>query len=150
MEVYNKSICKPRELLVEILQEYPEEVEHIFIPSCVVLTRCAGYCNDEMLECMPTSSYNITMEVSVIVYSFSSGVLCAVVFTGVGGRRGAPGSKVSFLKSLFTEDTYVPEEHSHSAQVLHQWCLTALQAQTSGSQVLLCLPQVSVPSVQVT
>lgn len=68
MEVYNKSLCKPRELLVEILQEYPEEVEHIFIPSCVVLTRCAGCCNDEIMECMPTSSYNITMEVSGVIY----------------------------------------------------------------------------------
>lgn len=67
MEVYNKSLCKPRELLVEIIQEYPEEVEHIFIPSCVVLTRCAGCCNDEMLQCMPTSSYNITMEVSRVI-----------------------------------------------------------------------------------
>ncbi len=64
MEVYNKSLCQPRELLVEILQEYPEEVEHIFIPSCVVLMRCAGCCNDEMLQCVPTSSHNITMEVS--------------------------------------------------------------------------------------
>ncbi|KAM7395560.1 hypothetical protein PAMA_007026 [Pampus argenteus] len=66
MEVYNKSLCKPRELLVEILQEYPGEVEHIFIPSCVVLTRCAGCCNDEMLQCTPTSSYNITMEIKRI------------------------------------------------------------------------------------
>uniref|UniRef100_A0A3B3Z7H1 Platelet-derived growth factor (PDGF) family profile domain-containing protein n=1 Tax=Periophthalmus magnuspinnatus TaxID=409849 RepID=A0A3B3Z7H1_9GOBI len=66
MEVYNKSLCKPRELLVEIIQEYPEEVEHIFIPSCVVLTRCAGCCTDEMLQCMPTSSYNVTMEIKRI------------------------------------------------------------------------------------
>nr|XP_057913272.1 vascular endothelial growth factor Ab isoform X1 [Doryrhamphus excisus]XP_057913274.1 vascular endothelial growth factor Ab isoform X1 [Doryrhamphus excisus]XP_057913275.1 vascular endothelial growth factor Ab isoform X1 [Doryrhamphus excisus] len=66
MEVYNKSLCKPRELLVEILQEYPEEVEHIFIPSCVVLTRCAGCCNDETLQCTPTSSYNVTMEIKRI------------------------------------------------------------------------------------
>ncbi|XP_068197825.1 vascular endothelial growth factor Ab isoform X4 [Antennarius striatus] len=63
LEVFNKSLCKPREMLVEILQEYPEEVEHIFIPSCVVLTRCAGCCNDEMLECVPTSTYNVTMEI---------------------------------------------------------------------------------------
>ncbi|XP_030261153.1 vascular endothelial growth factor Ab isoform X1 [Sparus aurata] len=66
MEVYNKSLCQPRELLVEILQEYPEEVEHIFIPSCVVLTRCAGCCNDEIMQCTPTSSYNITMEIKRI------------------------------------------------------------------------------------
>ncbi|XP_034017644.1 vascular endothelial growth factor Ab isoform X3 [Thalassophryne amazonica] len=66
MEVYNKSRCQPRELLVEILQEYPEEVEHIFIPSCVVLTRCAGCCNDELLQCTPTSSRNVTMEIKRI------------------------------------------------------------------------------------
>ncbi|XP_031656325.1 vascular endothelial growth factor Ab isoform X2 [Oncorhynchus kisutch] len=66
MEVYNKSLCQPRELLVEIAQEYPEEVEHIFIPSCVVLTRCAGCCNDEMLECTPTSTHNMTMEIKRI------------------------------------------------------------------------------------
>ncbi|XP_062322888.1 vascular endothelial growth factor Ab isoform X1 [Osmerus eperlanus] len=66
MEVYNKSLCRPRELLVEILQEYPEEVEHIYIPSCVVLTRCAGCCNDEMLQCTPTSTHNITMEIKRI------------------------------------------------------------------------------------
>ncbi|XP_075900867.1 vascular endothelial growth factor Ab isoform X3 [Nelusetta ayraudi] len=66
MEVYNKSLCKPRELLVEIIQEYPEEVEYNFIPSCVVLTRCAGCCNDERLQCVPTSTYNVTMEIKRI------------------------------------------------------------------------------------
>lgn len=65
MEVYNKSLCQPREVLVDILQEYPEEVEHIFIPSCVVLKRCAGCCSDEMLQCTPTAMYNVTMEVSI-------------------------------------------------------------------------------------
>lgn len=65
MEVFNKSLCRPRELLIEILQEYPEEVEHIFIPSCVVLRRCAGCCTDEMLQCTPTASYNVTMEVGI-------------------------------------------------------------------------------------
>ncbi|XP_066524248.1 vascular endothelial growth factor Ab isoform X2 [Hoplias malabaricus] len=62
-EVYNKSMCRPRELLVEVQQEYPDDIEHIFIPSCVVLMRCAGCCNDEMLECTPTVTRNITMEV---------------------------------------------------------------------------------------
>ncbi|NP_001315526.1 vascular endothelial growth factor Ab isoform 1 precursor [Danio rerio] len=63
MEVYNKSLCRPREMLVEIQQEYPDDTEHIFIPSCVVLTRCAGCCNDEMMECTPTVTYNITLEI---------------------------------------------------------------------------------------
>ena len=64
MEVYNKSQCQPREVLVEVLHEYPEEVENIYIPSCVVLRRCAGCCSDEKMQCTPTSSHNITMEVS--------------------------------------------------------------------------------------
>ncbi|XP_062850745.1 vascular endothelial growth factor Ab isoform X3 [Trichomycterus rosablanca] len=62
-DVYNKSMCRPREMLVDVQQEYPEDIEHIFIPSCVVLMRCAGCCNDEMLECTPTATHNITMEV---------------------------------------------------------------------------------------
>ncbi|MEQ2294167.1 hypothetical protein AMECASPLE_001179 [Ameca splendens] len=66
MEVYNKSLCQPREVLVDILQEYPDEVEHIFIPSCVVLKRCAGCCSDEMLQCTPTATYNVTMEIKRI------------------------------------------------------------------------------------
>lgn len=49
---------------MEILQEHPDKVEHIFIPSCVVLMRCAGCCGDEMMECMPTATHNVTMEVS--------------------------------------------------------------------------------------
>ncbi|XP_064195228.1 vascular endothelial growth factor Ab isoform X3 [Anguilla rostrata] len=65
MEVYNKSMCRTREVLVDIFQEYPDEIEHIFIPSCVVLMRCAGCCNDEALECVPTETYNVTMEVKM-------------------------------------------------------------------------------------
>ncbi|XP_055046260.1 vascular endothelial growth factor Ab isoform X2 [Misgurnus anguillicaudatus] len=61
--VYNKSFCRPREMLVEIQQEYPDDTEHIFIPSCVVLTRCGGCCNDEMMECAPIVTYNITLEI---------------------------------------------------------------------------------------
>ncbi|CAL8313674.1 unnamed protein product [Lota lota] len=66
MEVYNKSHCQPREVLVEVLQEYPEEVEYIYIPSCVVLRRCAGCCSDEKMQCTPTSIHNITMEIKRI------------------------------------------------------------------------------------
>ncbi|XP_076837486.1 vascular endothelial growth factor A-A isoform X1 [Brachyhypopomus gauderio] len=63
MDVYTKSMCNTRELLVDILQEYPDDVEYTYIPSCVVLSRCAGCCNDEALECVPTETRNITMEV---------------------------------------------------------------------------------------
>ncbi|XP_052002330.1 vascular endothelial growth factor A-A isoform X3 [Xyrauchen texanus] len=63
MDVYKKSACKTREMLVDIIQEYPDEIEHTYIPSCVVLMRCAGCCNDEALECVPTETRNVTMEV---------------------------------------------------------------------------------------
>ncbi|XP_072524539.1 vascular endothelial growth factor A-A isoform X1 [Salminus brasiliensis] len=63
MDVYTKSQCNTREVLVDILQEYPDEIESTYIPSCVVLNRCAGCCNDEALECGPTETRNVTMEV---------------------------------------------------------------------------------------
>lgn len=63
MDVYQRSYCRPIETLVDIFQEYPDEIEYIFKPSCVPLMRCAGCCNDEALECVPTSESNITMQV---------------------------------------------------------------------------------------
>ncbi|XP_039604153.1 vascular endothelial growth factor A-A isoform X2 [Polypterus senegalus] len=63
LEVFERSYCRTIETLVDIFQEYPDEVEYIFKPSCVPLMRCAGCCNDESLECVPTETYNVTMQV---------------------------------------------------------------------------------------
>ncbi|XP_014339271.2 vascular endothelial growth factor A isoform X2 [Latimeria chalumnae] len=63
LDVYNRSFCQPKEMLVSINTEYPEEVEHIFVPSCVPLQRCAGCCTDEQLECVPTKTHIIIMEI---------------------------------------------------------------------------------------
>ncbi|XP_026149172.1 vascular endothelial growth factor A-A-like isoform X3 [Mastacembelus armatus] len=62
-EVLTKSMCQPREVLVDIFQEYPEDTEHAYIPSCVVLNRCGGCCNDEAMECVPTETHNVTLQV---------------------------------------------------------------------------------------
>ncbi|KAJ7413534.1 Vascular endothelial growth factor A [Pitangus sulphuratus] len=62
LEVYERSFCRTIETLVDIFQEYPDEVEYIFKPSCVPLMRCAGCCGDEGLECVPVDVYNVTME----------------------------------------------------------------------------------------
>ncbi|KAM9353815.1 vascular endothelial growth factor A-A isoform 2-T2 [Symphorus nematophorus] len=62
-EVITKSMCQPREMLVDIFQEYPEDTEHNYIPSCVVLNRCGGCCNDEAMECVPTETRNVTLQV---------------------------------------------------------------------------------------
>ncbi|KAF6116930.1 vascular endothelial growth factor A [Phyllostomus discolor] len=63
MDVYQRSYCRPIETLVDIFQEYPDEIEYIFKPSCVPLMRCGGCCNDEALECVPTEEFNITMQI---------------------------------------------------------------------------------------
>ncbi|KAM5263763.1 vascular endothelial growth factor A, long form isoform 3-T3 [Ctenodactylus gundi] len=63
MDVYKRSYCRPVEVLVDIFQEYPDEIEFIFKPSCVPLMRCGGCCNDEALECVPTGEHNITMQI---------------------------------------------------------------------------------------
>uniref|UniRef100_A0A667XDN8 Placental growth factor n=1 Tax=Myripristis murdjan TaxID=586833 RepID=A0A667XDN8_9TELE len=62
-EVWGRSFCRTIEKLVEVVQEYPTEVEHIYSPSCVPLVRCAGCCGDEKLECHPTQTSNVTMQV---------------------------------------------------------------------------------------
>ncbi|KAJ1148365.1 hypothetical protein NDU88_001202 [Pleurodeles waltl] len=63
LDVYQRSYCQVREVLVDIYQEYPEEVEYLFKPSCVPLMRCAGCCTDESLECVPLDEYNVTMQI---------------------------------------------------------------------------------------
>uniref|UniRef100_A0A6I8PGN8 Vascular permeability factor n=1 Tax=Ornithorhynchus anatinus TaxID=9258 RepID=A0A6I8PGN8_ORNAN len=63
LEVYERSFCRTIETLVDIFQEYPDEVEYIFKPSCVPLMRCAGCCNDEGLECVPSEVHNVTMQI---------------------------------------------------------------------------------------
>ncbi|XP_034052423.1 vascular endothelial growth factor A-A [Gymnodraco acuticeps] len=63
IDVFTKSLCQPREVLVDIFSEYAEDTEHTYIPSCVVLNRCGGCCSDEALECVPTETHNVTMEV---------------------------------------------------------------------------------------
>ncbi|XP_054827730.1 placenta growth factor [Eublepharis macularius] len=61
-DVWNRSSCQPMEKLVNIMSEYPSEVEHMFSPSCVSLHRCSGCCGDEILQCIPTEITNVTMQ----------------------------------------------------------------------------------------
>ncbi|XP_029281287.1 vascular endothelial growth factor A-like isoform X2 [Cottoperca gobio] len=62
-EVWVKSMCRPMEQLVDVEQEYPGEVEYIYMPACVPLWRCSGCCGDENLECQATIGSNITLQV---------------------------------------------------------------------------------------
>lgn len=65
-------MCQPREVLVDIFQEYPEDTEHLYSPSCVVVKRCGGCCNDEAMECVPTETRNVTLQVSRTMRYWSS------------------------------------------------------------------------------
>lgn len=62
-EVWGRSYCRALERLVDIVSEYPSEVEHMFSPSCVSLLRCTGCCGDENLHCVPVETVNVTMQV---------------------------------------------------------------------------------------
>lgn len=62
-EVWGRSYCRTMEKLVDILSEYPDEMQYIFSPSCVPLLRCTGCCGDDGLRCMPVEMANVTMQV---------------------------------------------------------------------------------------
>ncbi|KAK9957032.1 hypothetical protein ABG768_014730 [Culter alburnus] len=61
-EAWSRSLCHSTERMVEVEQEYPGGVEHMFSPGCVPLLRCSGCCNDEKLACIPIRTRNITIQ----------------------------------------------------------------------------------------
>uniref|UniRef100_A0A803YNJ5 Platelet-derived growth factor (PDGF) family profile domain-containing protein n=1 Tax=Meleagris gallopavo TaxID=9103 RepID=A0A803YNJ5_MELGA len=79
--IWNRSFCRPREQLVDIITEFPNEVEYIFRPSCVSLQRCGGCCGDEGLRCVPVQTGTVTVQVSTAPWGrgwrWAPGRLCA-------------------------------------------------------------------------
>uniref|UniRef100_A0A8C9QAB1 Platelet-derived growth factor (PDGF) family profile domain-containing protein n=1 Tax=Spermophilus dauricus TaxID=99837 RepID=A0A8C9QAB1_SPEDA len=84
-EVWGRSYCRALEKLVDIVTEYPSEMEYILSPSCVSLKRCTGCCGDEDLHCLPVETTNVTMQIlkippegppSYVELKFSQHVSC--------------------------------------------------------------------------
>lgn len=105
-EVWGRSYCRPMEKLVYVVDEYPDEVSHIFSPSCVLLSRCSGCCGDEGLHCVSLKRTNITMQIlkippnrdphSYVEMTFSQDVLCEcrpVLETTKAERRKTKGKR---------------------------------------------------------
>ncbi|XP_042611839.1 placenta growth factor-like [Cyprinus carpio] len=61
-EAWGRSQCCSLERMVEVEQEYPGGVEHIYSPGCVPLLRCSGCGNDDKLSCFPVSTRNISIQ----------------------------------------------------------------------------------------
>uniref|UniRef100_A0A1W7RB67 Cadam10_VEGF-1 n=1 Tax=Crotalus adamanteus TaxID=8729 RepID=A0A1W7RB67_CROAD len=58
-EVYERSVCQTREMLVSILDEHPDETSHLFRPFCVPVLRCGGCCTAESLTCTATGKRSV-------------------------------------------------------------------------------------------
>ncbi|XP_072277579.1 vascular endothelial growth factor A-like isoform X3 [Pyxicephalus adspersus] len=62
-DIYNRSKCQPRWVLLNLLHEFPQFSEFLFKPACVSVQRCAGCCLDEAQSCYPLQSQIVKMEV---------------------------------------------------------------------------------------
>ncbi|XP_075043777.1 vascular endothelial growth factor B [Mixophyes fleayi] len=62
-DIYNRSKCQPRWVLLNLFTEFPQFSEYLFLPSCVLVQRCAGCCMDETQGCFPLETDSIQMQV---------------------------------------------------------------------------------------
>ncbi|WZD66000.1 VEGF-E [Bovine papular stomatitis virus] len=92
-EVYGNSHCRPMPTTVRVSDEYPNDTSERYNPQCVTLMRCGGCCNDESLECVPTETSNVTMQ--LMVTSAHNG---GSNDNGSGGGIGSGMREMSFLQ----------------------------------------------------
>nr|C0HM96.1 RecName: Full=Snake venom vascular endothelial growth factor; Short=svVEGF; AltName: Full=VEGF-F [Crotalus durissus terrificus] len=95
MEVYERSVCQTREMLVSILDEYPSEVAHLFRPSCVTVLRCGGCCTEESLTCTATGKRSVGREIMRVDPRQGTSKIEVMQFTEHTECECRPGSTVN-------------------------------------------------------
>uniref|UniRef100_A0A9L0INC0 Placental growth factor n=1 Tax=Equus asinus TaxID=9793 RepID=A0A9L0INC0_EQUAS len=119
-EVWGRSYCRTLERLVDIVSEYPSEVEHMFSPSCVSLLRCTGCCGDENLHCAPVETVNVTMQLlkirsgdrpSYVELTFSQHVRCECRPLREKMKPERCGNTVPRSPNHLPSDSHVPVTH---------------------------------------
>ncbi|KAG7321346.1 hypothetical protein KOW79_015761 [Hemibagrus wyckioides] len=55
--------CQPRETLVKVHEEFPQELQYTIMPRCVPVKRCSGCCTDEATMCIPEESKTVEFRV---------------------------------------------------------------------------------------
>ncbi|XP_039455246.1 vascular endothelial growth factor A-like isoform X3 [Oreochromis aureus] len=65
IQVMAKCSCQVMDQLVYVYDEYPQSVENMYVPHCVVVRRCSGYCSDEGFKCLPTLERNTTLQLMI-------------------------------------------------------------------------------------
>ncbi|KAJ8337581.1 hypothetical protein SKAU_G00365470 [Synaphobranchus kaupii] len=86
MAEIERTVCRPREVCLEVTKEYPESTRHIYLPRCVSVHRCGGCCSHEGLHCYNTSHKLVNktlvqlspsqMERSVVMVTFLNHTAC--------------------------------------------------------------------------
>ncbi|KAJ8405470.1 hypothetical protein AAFF_G00319430 [Aldrovandia affinis] len=86
MAEIERTMCRPREVCLEVSKEYPESTSHFYLPRCVSVHRCGGCCNHEALHCSNTSHRLVNktlvelspsqMERSVVMVTFVNHTAC--------------------------------------------------------------------------
>ncbi|XP_017348737.1 vascular endothelial growth factor A [Ictalurus punctatus] len=62
-DLKKQSDCQPRESLINVYDEFPDEIQYTIVPHCVPLQRCLGCCTDEEQMCMPKRTETVNLEV---------------------------------------------------------------------------------------
>ncbi|XP_060791193.1 vascular endothelial growth factor A isoform X2 [Neoarius graeffei] len=63
LDLIRQTLCQPREALIKVHDEFPEEMQYKIVPSCVPVQRCLGCCSDEACTCMSNKNHTVKLEV---------------------------------------------------------------------------------------